>query len=169
VPSGGERVAIARLGRPHGVRGAIAAHSDGPTLGTLQPGDSLVAALPSGPRELVLDHRRGEAPRAILAFRGVATREDAAALTGARLEVPQDRLPPVDDPDTYYVRDLIGFTVHVDGRVLGTVREVHPGPANDALVVGDDGGEVLLLPFTRDAVVQVDVAGRSVVLRDGLL
>jgi len=169
VPSGGERVAIARLGRPHGVRGAIAAHSDGPTLGTLQPGDSLVAALPSGPRELVLDHRRGEAPRAILAFRGVATREDAAALTGARLEVPQDRLPPVDDPDTYYVRDLIGFTVHVDGRVLGTVREVHPGPANDALVVGDDGGEVLLLPFTRDAVVLVDVAGRSVVLRDGLL
>ena len=34
----GERVAIARLGRPHGVRGAITAHADGPTLGTLAVG-----------------------------------------------------------------------------------------------------------------------------------
>jgi ribosomal 30S subunit maturation factor RimM len=48
------------------------------------------------------------------------------------------------------------------------VREILPGPANDALVVAGDDGEILL-PFTRDAVVRVDTPARRVVLRDGLL
>lgn len=165
----GERVAIARLGRPHGVRGAITAHADGPTLATLLPGDVVVASTRGRERPLVLAERRGEAPKAILAFEGVTTREEASALTGARLMVEVARLPPPDDPDTFYVRDLLGFEVRDGERLVGTVRDVLPGPANDALFVRDDEGNEILLPFTRDAVVRIDAHERRVVLRQGLL
>ena len=55
---------------------------------------------------------------------------------------------------------------------MSTVREACTKQHLDefiGLLQKSKEGEVLLLPFTRDAVVQVDVAGRSVVLRDGLL
>lgn len=168
MPDAGERVAIARLGRPHGVRGAITAHADGPTLGTLEPGDAVTVRVGDAHRELVLTARRGEAPKAIVSFAGIDTREDAAALTGGSVLVQSSRLPAPDDPDTFYVRDLIGFEVRAGDRLVGTVRAVQPGPANDALSVATPDGEILL-PFTVDAVTEVDAPGRRIVLREGLL
>lgn len=169
MPDAGERVAIARLGRPHGVRGAITAHADGPTLGTLEPGDAVTVRVGASERVLVLAARRGEAPKAIVSFEGVDTREDAAALTGGSVLVEAARLPDPGDPDTFYVRDLLGFEVRDGDRVIGAVREVLPGPANDALLVRDDAGREILLPFTRDAVVDIDTARGLVLLREGLL
>ncbi len=168
MPDAGERVAIARLGRPHGVRGAITAHADGPTLGTLQPGEQVTVRVGGADRGLVVSGRRGEAPKAVLTFEGVDSREAAAILTGATIAVPPERLPAPGDPDTFYVRDLIGFEVREGDRVVGPVQGVQPGPANDALVVRR-GGDDLLLPFTRDAVVRIDIAARQVILREGLL
>ncbi len=164
----GAQVAIARLGRPHGLRGGITAHADGPTLGSLVPGECVTVRVGGGDRTLVVGERRGEGPKAILVFAGIATREDAAALSGGTVMVAPDRLPPPEGPDTFYVRDLIGFEVRCSGTVVGTVRDVLPGTANDCLVVAGDGGEILL-PFTRDAVVQVDEAAACLILREGLL
>ncbi len=164
----GDRVAIARLGRPHGVKGAITAHADGPTIGTLGEGEAVTILVHGEERPLVLTGRRGEAPKAILTFEGIDSREDASALTGGYLRVDAARLPAPDDADTFYVRDLIGFQVGDGTSTLGTVRSVHPGPANDALVVARTDDEILI-PFTRDAVVAVDLAARVVRLREGLL
>jgi 16S rRNA processing protein RimM len=169
VADPGDRVTIARLGRPHGVRGAITAHCDGPTVGTLEVGESVVIDVGGRERPLVIAARRGEAPKAVLAFEGIDTREHAAALTGGRLLVPLARLPEPDDPDTFYVRDLIGFAVREGDILVGTVREIYPGPANDALVVAREGDDDILIPFTHDAVVHVDSVGGVLVLRDGLL
>lgn len=168
MPDAGERVAIARLGRPHGVRGAITAHADGPTLGTLEPGDAVTVRLSDSERDLILAARRGEAPKAILSFEGVGAREEAAALTGAVVLVDASRLPEPRDADTFYVRDLVGYEVRDGGVLVGTVRGVQPGPANDALVVMTGEGEILL-PFTMDAVVEVDAGARRIILREGLL
>ena len=52
-------------------------------------------------------------------------------------------------------------------RPLGTVREVLAAPANDILEVATEG-EVLLVPFTADAVTGLDVPGRRIVLRADL-
>ncbi len=164
----GDRVAIARLGRPHGVRGDITAHADGPTLGTLGRGDAVTLRLGGTDRPMVLAMRRGDAPKAVVAFEGVSTREDAAALTGALVMVDEGMLPVPPDEDTFYVRDLVGFEVREGDRALGTVRDVVPGPANDSLVVQGPAGDVLV-PFTYDAVADLDEAGGIIVLRDGLL
>lgn len=164
----GDRVAIARLGRPHGVRGDITAHADGPTLGTLDRGDAVTVRVDGTDRELVLAFRRGDVPKAVIAFEGIDTREAAAALTGGMLMVDAGMLPVPDDDETFYVRDLIGFEVRAGDRPLGPVRDVLPGPANDSLSVEGPAGQVLV-PFTFDAVVDIDDDAGVIVLRDDLL
>lgn len=168
MDTAGERVAIARLGRPHGILGAITAHADGPTLGTLQPGEHVTVRVAGVERPLVLCDRRGEALKAILSFEGVITREGASTLTGGELMVGVDRLPAIVADDTFYVRDLLGYEVREGDRALGVVWDIHPGPSNDSLVVRGPHGEVLV-PFTMDAVIRVDAVARVLALRPGLL
>lgn len=167
---------IGRIGRPHGVRGSVRARPSGRTLADLRPGESLQVRPAGGPpRTLVLAARAGTPDGPILTFDGVASREDAAALTGAEIAVPAERIPPIEDPDTFLVTDLVGCHVLVGERPLGEVRQVLAAPANDVLEVvpsggpGDAGGAPVLIPFTADALLELDVPGRRIVVRPDLL
>ncbi len=93
---------------------------------------------------------------------GVATREAAEALRGARLFAPRDRLPALPD-DEFYHADLIGLeVVDTGGAVLGRVKAVLNHGASDLLEVARPGG-VVLIPFTRAIVPTVDLgAGRII-------
>ena len=166
---GAPLVVIGQVLRPHGVGGAVRARATGPTLETIALGTEVEVGPADGPRRrLAIEARAPAPPGLILRFAGVATREHAKELAGQPIQVPEALLPPLDDPDTLYVRDLIGFAVESGGRRLGTVRDVLPGPANDVLEVGGDGDPVLV-PFTADAVVAIDRAGRRIALRPDLL
>jgi 16S rRNA processing protein RimM len=90
----------------------------------------------------------------------VAVKLDRAVERGAELAVRREDLVPPED-GTYYVADLVGLeVVEEGGERLGTVLDVLPGPANDALEL--DGG--LLLPLVEDCVLEIDVeAGRVLV------
>ncbi len=95
---------------------------------------------------------------------GVATKEAADALRGARLYAPRDRLPALPD-DEFYHADLIGLTVLDTGGVeLGRVKTVLNHGAGDLLEISGTGpGQVLLLPFTKLNVPTVDLnAGRII-------
>src|SRR5690606_16484034 len=67
-----EAVVIGRIGRPHGVRGAVRARASGRTLAEIAVGES-VEVRPAGapPRTLVLASRAGTADSPILTFDGV--------------------------------------------------------------------------------------------------
>ena len=70
---------------------------------------------------------------------------------------------PLPD-DAYYVADLVGLTVLDErGDGSGVVRDVLPGPANDALEL-DTG---LLLPLVEDCVREVDLDGGRIHLNPG--
>jgi 16S rRNA processing protein RimM len=161
-------VVIGVIGRPHGVRGSVHAKPTGATLAALAVGEVVDAHTEGAPpRRLVLAARAGTPERPILSFEGVASREDAAALAGAAIRVPEGRVAAPQEPDTYFVRDLVGCDVLVGARAVGSVTAVHDAPANDVLEVsGDDG--VLLVPFTADAVADLDLASRRIVVREDL-
>jgi 16S rRNA processing protein RimM len=155
--------------RARGVRGEVLARATGPTLGSLAPGAVVHARRRGGPdRALTLAAAAPEPGRTALRFEGVETREDAAALVGADLLAPVAALPPQPDPDTFYVRELIGCEVLAGDRSLGRVTAVHPAPANDALEVDAPGGPILV-PFTGDAVTDLDLPARRIVIRPDLL
>jgi len=95
----------------------------------------------------------------------VETREDAEALKGTRLYAERSALPPPDDEEFYYA-DLLGLRVEMaDGTVLGKVKAVQDFGAGDVIeYLPAGGGESLYLPFTREVVPTVDVAGGRVVV-----
>jgi len=77
-------------------------------------------------------------------------------------------VPPLDDPGTFYVRDLIGCSVDAGGSELGRVVDVLQRPTNDALEVQGPSGS-LLVPLTYDALEEIDLTRRRVSVRADLL
>lgn len=95
---------------------------------------------------------------------GVATKEQADALRGARLFADRDRMPDLPE-DEFYHADLIGLEVRdTGGTLLGTVRSVQEFGAGDMLEIHGPGlKSTVLLPFTRAAVPTVDIAAGRIV------
>jgi len=70
----------------------------------------------------------------------VADRDQAAALTGAVVEVDRAALPPPGDRE-YYRADLAGFSVrNLEGAELGTVSHFVDMPAGPVMVTLAPGG-----------------------------
>ncbi len=153
------------IGRPHGVRGLVHV-----TSYTADPDDLIAYGVLSDAkgREFALSWRaEGVAEVSeIVAGRAVkvADREAAARLTNTRLYIARDKLPPAGE-DEFYLADLIGIAaVDTAGAPLGRVAVVHDYGAGTSLEIAREGGDSLLVPFTRAAVPEVDLAaGRLVV------
>jgi len=105
-------------------------------------------------------------PKALVArIKGVTTREGAEALAHTKLYIARSRLPEREEEEWYH-SDLIGLAV-VDsgGTPIGTVITVQNFGAGDLIEVKPAaGGPTVLVPFTRDAVPEVDVEGGRLVL-----
>jgi 16S rRNA processing protein RimM len=105
-------------------------------------------------------------PKGLIArLKGVTTREGAEALTRTKLYVPRTRLPERGEEEWYHA-ELIGLAAFApDGTEIGRVLAVHNFGAGDLLEVAPAGGDAtLLVPFTRDAVPEVDVEGGRLTL-----
>lgn len=154
-----KRVLVGEIGRPHGVRGLVKLRSF-----TADP--AAIAAY--GPLTDETGTRRfalALVAEGLARIEGVADRDAAARLTGTRLYVERDRLPPPADPEEYYLADLIGLPAETEaGEPLGTVRAVEDHGGGPFLVVADAAGRERLLPFTRAVVPVVDLAGGRLVV-----
>jgi 16S rRNA processing protein RimM len=159
----GQRVCVAEIGAAHGLAGEVRlrAFTADPLAitgyGTLQAEDGrgfTIAAVRPGKDCLV----------ARLA--GVADRTAAERLRNLKLYVPRERLPAIDEPETYYHADLVGLAaVGPDGAVVGTVSAVQNFGASDLLEIRPaTGGPTVLLPFTEEVVPVVDIGSGRLVL-----
>lgn len=159
-----KRVMVGEIGRPHGVRGLV-------RLRAFTEHPAAIAAYSpltdeTGAKRFVVTLKGGD----IAAIEGVTDRDAAQRLTGTRLYVERDRLPPPED-DEFYLTDLIGLAAVTEGgEALGTIRAVEDHGAGTFIIVAGAGREHLL-PFTRAVVPVVDVAGGrvTVVLPDEII
>ena len=103
---------------------------------------------------------RSDAKGLVARLKGVATREEAEALTGTKLYVPRDRLPEAGKEEWYWA-DLVGLAaLDPAGARLGTVAAIHNFGAGDIVEIAPEaGGETMLLPFTEATVPEVDLKG----------
>ena len=97
---------------------------------------------------------------------GIDDRTAAETLRNLDLFVPRERLPPIEEADTFYHADLIGLAaVTADGAALGTVAAVHNFGAGDLIEIAlTAGGEPLLLPFTETIVPKIDLEAKQIVV-----
>lgn len=97
----------------------------------------------------------------IARIKGVEDRNAAEALRGTELYIQRSALPQAGEGEFYFA-DLVGLTAMMSGRVLGSVTAVHNYGAGDMLEVKTDGGRSAMVPFTDDAVPDVDLAAGTV-------
>jgi 16S rRNA processing protein RimM len=98
---------------------------------------------------------------------GIDDRTAAEELKGERLYVPRSALPEAEDGEFYHA-DLVGLAAETKGgEALGTVKAVHNFGAGDILeIAGDeDTGDDMMVPFTDEAVPEVDVKGGRVIIK----
>ena len=126
---------VGRVAKAHGVRGEVIVQLLTDRTERLEPGSVLYTE--TGALEVVRSSRHQA--RWIVAFAGVGDRSGAEALHGVVLKAP-----PLDDPATLWIHELIGAkVVDVGGQALGTVAAVEANPASDLLVL-DNGGLIPL-------------------------
>jgi 16S rRNA processing protein RimM len=160
------RLVVGRIGRPHGIRGAVTVEvrTDSPEL-RFAPGSVLVTD-PGERGPLTVESARPQPGRLVVSFAGVADRTAAEALRGTLLVIDSAELEPSGDPDEFHDAELIGLAVRTAaGAAVGTLTDVVHGPAGDLLVVTTGEGREALVPFVRELVPEVDVPG-GVILVD---
>jgi 16S rRNA processing protein RimM len=159
-----DRVIVARIGAAHGVRGEVKRwpFTQDPmavaSYGPLETKD--------GQRRLEIETVRAAKDHLVARIKGIADRDAAQKLTNVDLYVSRDRLPPIEDEDTYYHSDLIGLdAVREDGTQIGTVHALHNFGAGDVLEIQPLGsGDTLMLPFNATTVPKVDLDAKQIVV-----
>jgi len=107
-------------------------------------------------------------PGLVLKLRGIDNRTIAELFRGRYLEIPEADVRPLGE-GRFYHHQVVGLAVLTSsGRRLGTIAEVLERPANDVWV-SREGVVEHLIPATRDAVVEVDIAAGRVVVADWLV
>jgi 16S rRNA processing protein RimM len=157
------RILLGVIGRPHGVRGWVRVTSYADDLMAYGP-----LSDPKGRRFVLRPRGEGVAEIAELidgAEVKVQDRTAAEKLTNTRLYVERERMPE-PDAEEFYLADLIGLLAgDVTGTPIGPVTAVHDYGAGTSLEITRENAPPLLVPFTRAAVPEVDVAsGRLTVM-----
>ena len=156
---------MGRIARSHGVGGEVSVQPLTEVGSRFQPGSVLRL---EDDRTLTVERSRPHHDRLLVKFEGIDDRDAADTLRGSVLVIPADHAPAIEEPDRFWVHQIVGLEVVTeDGRSLGRILEIQANPAND-LWVTETGG---LIPAVREVVVGVDLEGGRVTVRElpGLL
>ncbi len=168
IPKSGKaherKVRVARIGAAHSVRGDVKLWSftqDPAAVANYGPLET-----EDGARRFEIESWRAAKDHILARLVGVTDRNKADALCDLDLFVPRDRLPAIEEPDSFYCADLVGLSaVTKDGSAIGTVIAVHNFGAGDIIEIApESGGQTLMLPFTETAVPDVDVIAGTIIV-----
>jgi 16S rRNA processing protein RimM len=158
-----ETLLVARVVRPHGLRGEVRIEILSDVEGRFDPGCELwLTAAARVPRRVRIASFR---EAGLLRLEGFETREQAETLRGHRLEVGLSEVPEAP-AGLFWHHQLIGCGCadERDGE-LGEVVDVVEDGGGELLEIERPGGRRVLVPFVEAVVIDVDVAGRRISLR----
>lgn len=153
-------LAVARVGKPHGVHGALRVWMDDAGSDTLDGVETvfLRRAEADTPRAYPVRSCRDTGRHLIVELEGVRGRNAAEALKGAEVLVPADILPELDDDDEFYFYQLQGLpVVTVAGDPVGRVHALMEAGSSDLLVIRDDATSTDTLIPLVEAMVEIDL------------
>lgn len=174
MADGARHLVVGRFRRPHGLKGesTIFPLTDDPSRvfaagQVLQAVD--LAGQPMG-APLVVERSRAYHREWLVKFAGIDRREELEPFREGFLSVEADATAPLA-PGEVYLHELAGFAVALaDGTPVGLVTAHFELPAGLVLEVQGPRRE-FLLPYRKEFVVDVDRAGRRLVIAppEGLL
>ena len=158
------RVLLGVVAAPHGVRGLVRIRSY--TENPMAIASYGALSDEKGTKEYRVEALSSVKGAVLARIEGVADRTSAEALRGLRLYVERERLPKTGERE-WYEADLIGLSaVGRDGRDWGKVIAFHDFGAGRTMEVsgGSASRSSVMLPFTAEAVPEIDVEGGKVVV-----
>lgn len=177
MPEHPQRVAIGKLGRPHGIHGEVRLFPFNPESDTVIEGlEVYLECDDEDPMTVTVEQARYTEDFIITKFEGIDDRGEIDEFKHGHVYVDYDDLPDLDDDEFYYV-DLVDAPVYVaddeNGDVdpdttdpVGTVDRFFATGANDVLVVDrDDEQDDLYAPLVEHAVSLLDFERNLVVLQ----
>ena len=164
-------VVVARVTRPHGLRGEVVLHSetDFPEE-RFRPGGQVLVEDAGAVRSLTVRSVRVYKGRPIVGFDGIDSIEDAEPFVGCELRIEPGDLIPLP-PGCFYHHDLVGCRVEtVEGDEVGTVTRGDGAGGASRLTVEGPAGEQLV-PLVDEICRQIDPGARRIVIAapEGLL
>jgi 16S rRNA processing protein RimM len=164
-------VAIAKIARPHGLRGDVVADilTDFPER--FDDLENVIGLSSVGERrELTIEKARFQKDRLLLKLSGIDAVEEAEALRGFEICIPEAEAVELD-ADEFFDWQLAGCTVEtIDNVTIGMVKELMRTGGTEVLVVAGADKEYLI-PFAVSICIEVDVETKRIVIDppEGLL
>ncbi|MDO5754156.1 ribosome maturation factor RimM [Arthrobacter sp.] len=148
------QVQVARIGKPHGIRGEVTVLvlTDAPDS-RFAVGSQFVVE-PAKLGTLTVKSSRWNKDILLLGFEGTNTRNEAELLRGATMFFESD---DDEDDDAWYEHELLNLEVRVGSAKVGKVTGLRTQAVQDLLIVEDNDGDEVLVPFVDEIVPEVNV------------
>lgn len=159
-----DRILVGRFGAPHGVRGEVRLKSFTAVPNAIAGYAPLLDA--AGARQFKIKTLRLLKDDMFVArIEGIEDRSGAESLTNIEIFAPRAAFPEAEEEE-FYLADLVGLSAMSEsGDLLGRVVDVHNFGGGDILEIAPvEGGETLLLSFTKEVVPEIDVKGGRLVI-----
>jgi 16S rRNA processing protein RimM len=163
----GQFLTIARILRPQGRRGEVAAEilTDFPARFEKLEG-AFLEAPGQTPRPVTVERAWPHKGRVILKLSGIDSIESASRLRGLHLLIPWEQRTALP-PHHYYLRELCGCRVVWERQEeeIGTVTDVEPAGGTALLHVERcEGRKEVLIPLAQEICTRIDPAGKIIVI-----
>ncbi|MEZ4606665.1 MAG: ribosome maturation factor RimM [Deinococcales bacterium] len=147
-------VYLGRLGKTFGLKGAIRFHgiAEAETEAVYKLDKVYLSDL--GERQILAVEAKGSSP--VIFFAGAEHIDYAKALVGKKVYTARDTLPEIKD-DSFYLEEIIGLAVKLDGQDFGEIDDIIDASAQDLVVILYQNQEYLV-PLQADYVELTDEA-----------
>ena len=156
---------VARIGRPHGVRGevTIEVRTDSPEK-RFAPGSKLTTESGKfGP--LTIESVRNNNGTLLIKFVEISDRNQAEELKNQILVAEID-LSKESGENEFHLQQILGSGAFLEnGEKVGTIIDVVHIPGQDLLVIDHNGREVLI-PFVSEIVPDIDIENRKITISE---
>lgn len=160
-----DKLCVGMITKVHGIKGHVCVHSYCDTPEDIFDYHPLTNA--SGTQEFTLKAVGTVRGLFVASVNDITDRNVAETLAKTELYITRDQLPEVEEDDTFYISDLIGLTVMSEANVvLGKVVSVANFGAGDILECRSETFKAFMIPFTEDAVVDVDLDKEQIVISE---
>lgn len=159
-------IAIGQIHKPVGLKGLCAIEHFGSSLLQLKlPYGLSVGSSETATEVRVLSSLTARPKGYVGLFKDINDVEMAGTLRGKVLFLEQEQLPPLAN-DRFYHFELEGMRVRTDSNeAIGEIVSVENFPTVDTIHIKRSSGDVILVPLTADAVVEVDKLSGYMTLR----
>ena len=141
--------------KSHGLKGEVTAFLDSDEPYAYREMESVFVEQQQRLIPFFIKQLKVQGNKAVISFEGISSVEQANALKSAKLWLPLDVLPELED-EQFYFHEIIGYEVidSVSGSI-GKVKSVYDSGAQDLLAVESQEKEILI-PIVDSIVTKVD-------------